>query len=506
MRRATFVSLLLAATLPALASGDASPPPASTPDVLERALPAVVLMLAARPDGATGYGAGLIVSHDGLVLTNLHLVLNARSLSALLYRRDRLSYTPMDGGLARYLFENQKDVVTAQLVRGDPTTDLALVKLDVDTSRVNLLEMSSRPLRRGEPVLALGHPQETVWSFTAGVVSSLHHGAIQHDAAVNRGNSGGPLLTARGEVVGINTSKVLGGADGLAFARPIHLARNLVAEVQEPSTLDLSTPERAVLSCFHAQELASPDIAHCFDWDGRWDALQVALDGYSRKGGIAAAQVHKARAHLQRIGGKSGWIEERRRAVVGFVRGDPAAKDAAISSLSPAQPLRLAPGNTSGSAVVAGANKGAKPGASARPNGLKVDLHNPRAIQEALRMGIRVDAVAQPRPDLAWVLIRGRNTDGSEYRFSECWAKNGDRWLQRTPPLGAELALLPAGWAPPLQDLDSWSEQMVLTLARAAPQPRRAGPLPAAASPLPGAVLVTPASPGVACALTHTCR
>ncbi|HZA50080.1 MAG TPA: trypsin-like peptidase domain-containing protein, partial [Myxococcaceae bacterium] len=413
------------AVSPAFASTATLPPPATTPDVLERALPAVVLVLAARPDGATGYGAGLIVSHDGLVLTNLHVVLNARSLSALLYRRDRLSYTPMDGGLARYLFENHKEIVSAHLVRGDPTTDLALVKLNADTSHVNLLEMSSRPLRPGEPVLALGHPHETVWSFTAGVVSSLHHGAIQHDAAVNRGNSGGPLLTARGEVVGINTSKVLGGADGLAFARPIPLARNLVSVAQAPPTLDLSTPERAVLSCFHAQELASPDIAHCFDWDGRWEALQSALDRHTRKGRLPARQVRHAREYLERIGGKAAWIEERRRAVVAFVRGDPSAKDPAVSSVAPARPPRIAAGNTSGTAVPAGAKTGAK------DNGLKIDLHNPRAIQEALRMGIRVDAVEQPRPDLAWVLIRGRNTDGTEYRFSECWIKKGDRWLQR---------------------------------------------------------------------------
>jgi S1-C subfamily serine protease len=487
MRRSLIAVLAAAAAAssPAHAESDAPPSPTSIPDVLERALPAVVLLLAARPDGATGYGAGLIVSHDGLVLTNLHVVLNARSLSALLYRRDRLSYTPMDGGLARYLFENQKEIVGAHLVRGDPTTDLALVKLDADTSQVKLLEMSSRPLRPGEPVLALGHPQETVWSFTAGVVSSLHHGAIQHDAAVNHGNSGGPLLTARGEVVGINTSKVLGGADGLAFARPIQLARNLVAVAQEPATLDLSNPERAVLSCFHAQELASPDIAHCFDWDGRWDALQTALDRHAAKGRAAARQVRSARDYLERIGGKAGWIEERRRAVVAFVRGEPSAKEPAISSLSPAPP-RIAAGNTSGT-VVAGAKQ------APTDNGLKIDLQNPRAIQEALRMGIRVDAVAQPWPDLAWVLIRGRNTDGSEYRFSECWVKKGDRWLQRTPPRAAELALLPADFARPLQDIDSWSEQMVLALARAG-QPRRT------------AAAFTPAPAGVACALTHTCR
>jgi S1-C subfamily serine protease len=487
----------------AWAAADVPPGPASTPDILERALPAVVLILAHRPDGTTGYGSGLIVSHDGLVLTNLHVVAGARNLTALLYRRDRLSYTPMDGGLARYLFENQKDVVPVHLVRGDATTDLALVKLRADTSQVKLLELSSRPLKRGEPVLALGHPQETVWSFTAGVVSALHHGAIQHDAAVNRGNSGGPLLTTRGEVVGINTSKVLSGADGLAFARPIHLARNLLAGAQEPATLDLSTPERAVLSCFHAQELASPDIAHCFDWEGRWDALQAAIDASSRSGKLSASDARRARDQLQRLGGKDGWVEERKRAVVSFIRSDPPAKDPGGSPSAATQPLRIAPGEAT--AKAAGGASGAASKYEEKPlkrNGLKLDLGNPRAIQEVLRMGIRVDAVEQLRPDVAWVLISGRNTDGTEYRFSECWTRKGDRWLQRAPPLREELALLPSGWAPPLDDLDTWGERMIRTLTRGG---ERSSRLPTS-DPLSGQLLLTPAPPGVACRLSHTCH
>jgi hypothetical protein len=148
--------------------------------------------------------------------------------------------------------------------------------------------------------------------------------------------------------------------------------------------------------------------------------------------------------------------------------------------------------------VPAGAKGGAK------DNPLKIDLQNPRAIQEALRMGIRVDAVEHPRPDLAWVLIRGRNTDGTEYRFSECWIKKGDHWLQRTPPGEAELALLPSGWARPLQDVETWSEKMVLALANAAQQPKRSASSSAAANARGTAF--TPAPAGVACGLTHTCR
>ncbi len=407
---------------------------AASVDVLENALPTVVLLLAKRADGTVGYGAGLIVSHDGMVVTNLHVVANAQSLSALLYRRDRVSYTPMDGGLTRYLFENQKEVVGARLVREDPTTDLALVKIDADTSSVPLLELSSRPLKPGEAVLALGHPQETVWSFTAGVVSAIHQGAIQHDAAVNHGNSGGPLLTARGEVVGINTSKVLGGADGLAFARPVDFIRNLLAQAQAPRFLDLSSPDKAVLSCMRAQELASPDIVECFDWDTRWASFEAAISEY------ASAASHpelakRARDVLAQFGGKEGWIEARKLEVMAFVRAEKAPPK------GDRHDRRLL-----------------------QQNGLKVDVLNPREIQEVLRMGIRVESVNYARHDLAWVLITGRNKDGTEYRFSECWVKMGDRWLQRTPPGPQDSNLRPKTFAPPLDDYATWRKRLVQSL------------------------------------------
>lgn len=433
-------------------------------DALERALPNVVLMLAYRPDGTTGYGAGLIVSHDGLVITNLHVVSGATSLAAMLYDKNRVSYTPMDGGLTRYLFENERALVRARLVRGDPTNDLALVKVDADTSKIQLLELSNRPVRPGEPVLALGHPQETVWSFTAGVVSAIHHGAIQHDAAVNRGNSGGPLLSARGEVIGINTSRVLGDADGLAFARPIDLVQDLIQQVARgPRTLDLSAPDKAVLSCMRAEELASPDIAHCFDWEARWVLLQNSIDEQVRMGVLTPEEAAAARRRLDELGGKEGWIEDRRRYLVGFVRGERARNN----------PERPPPANDALhlEAGVSGATGDEKVADTWDPrllerNGLKLDVSNPRAIQEVLRMGIRVEEVKYVRDDLAWVLVNGRNTDGTPYRFSECWVKKGDRWLQHSPPSPEEVKLLPPELAPPIDDYDSWKQVMVQGLIR----------------------------------------
>src|SRR5689334_2254031 len=93
---------------PSLAKA-ASPAEPTVAEVVDRALPAVVLLLNNRADGSTVYGAGLIVGRDGRVLTNQHVIADAKSLGAMLYKPGRVSYTPMDGGLGRYIFENQKD-------------------------------------------------------------------------------------------------------------------------------------------------------------------------------------------------------------------------------------------------------------------------------------------------------------------------------------------------------------------------------------------------------------
>ena len=102
--------------------------------VVTQALPSVVLLFNSREDGKTLFGAGLLLGPNGLVLTNLHVVGDSKGLGAILYRPDLVSYTPMDGGLDRFLFENQRHVVAAQIVRSDPTMDLALVRIEADTT------------------------------------------------------------------------------------------------------------------------------------------------------------------------------------------------------------------------------------------------------------------------------------------------------------------------------------------------------------------------------------
>jgi S1-C subfamily serine protease len=145
----------------------------------------------------------------------------------MMYDPRRTSYTAFDGGLTRYIDENEAAIVPAHLVRADAALDLALVRVEADTSRLPHLPIRKDPVALGERVIAVGHPGESVWSLTLGIVSSMHHGAIQHDAALTEGNSGGPLVDAEGRVVGINTAKLVNGIDRVGFARPISMAAAL---------------------------------------------------------------------------------------------------------------------------------------------------------------------------------------------------------------------------------------------------------------------------------------
>ncbi|HTP53231.1 MAG TPA: trypsin-like peptidase domain-containing protein [Anaeromyxobacteraceae bacterium] len=159
-----------------------------------------------------GQGSGVVLASDGCVLTNAHVAAGEGPL------RIRLP-----GGMA----------VRAELVGKDERTDLAVARADaVDLSALPLAER--RRLRVGELVVAIGNPLGFERSVSVGVVSALYRslpgpghafldGLIQTDAAVNPGNSGGPLLDASGEVVGI-TAAMIPRASGLAFAVPAHTA------------------------------------------------------------------------------------------------------------------------------------------------------------------------------------------------------------------------------------------------------------------------------------------
>jgi S1-C subfamily serine protease len=188
--------------------------------VADKVGPAVVRVERGLQNGRGGIGSGVVISPDGLVLTNSHVVDGARDLR---------------------LTDTEGRSMEAQRLGEDPDTDLALLRAGAARNLTAAMLGDSKTLRRGQLAVAIGNPLGFESTVTAGVVSALGRSlrartgrliedVIQTDAALNPGNSGGPLVNSRGEVIGINTA-VIAGAQGICFAVASNTAQFVLSEI-----------------------------------------------------------------------------------------------------------------------------------------------------------------------------------------------------------------------------------------------------------------------------------
>ena len=171
-----------------------------------------------------GTGSGVIVSPDGLIITNYHVIENASEIEVT---------------------SNKNKTYVAEIIGSDPSTDLAVLKIKSDESLPFIPFGDSEVARIGEWVLAVGNPFNLNSTVTAGIISaksrdlndrdSKNQSFIQTDAAVNMGNSGGALVNTDGELIGINTaiSSITGGFVGYSFAVPSNIVRKVFEDLIE---------------------------------------------------------------------------------------------------------------------------------------------------------------------------------------------------------------------------------------------------------------------------------
>jgi S1-C subfamily serine protease len=178
-----------------------------------------------RPVPVEGTGSGVIIDPEGYILTNDHVVVNSDEIEVTLPGRER---------------------VQAKLMGADPSTDTAVIKIDYPEPLPAAVLGDSSTIRPGQMAIAIGNPYGLDNTVTVGVISAVNRsllssnnyiikGVIQTDAAVNPGNSGGPLLNSRGEVIGINSAIIstTEGFQGIGFAIPINTAREVARELIE---------------------------------------------------------------------------------------------------------------------------------------------------------------------------------------------------------------------------------------------------------------------------------
>ncbi|AHH21544.1 putative serine protease [Nocardia nova SH22a] len=213
-------------------------PPGSVPAVAQKVVPSVVMIRVASARGEGGEGSGVVLSSNGLILTNNHVASGAGPNA-------KMEVAFQDGTTAN-----------ASIVGADPVSDLAVIKVEGKTDLTPIELGTSNNVMVGQPVVAVGSPLGLAGTVTTGIVSALNRpvstsgeagsqgtviSAIQTDAAINPGNSGGALVDMNGKLIGINTAIATlsagemqgsqSGSIGLGFAIPVDQARRIADEL-----------------------------------------------------------------------------------------------------------------------------------------------------------------------------------------------------------------------------------------------------------------------------------
>jgi len=223
----------------------------------------------------TSLGSGVVVSEDGYILTNNHVVADAEEILVIFLNKEKYE---------------------AKIIGRDPKTDLALIKIKLDKPIPAARLGDSDKLRVGDWVVAIGNPFGLGSTVTAGIVSAKgriigagpYDNFIQTDASINPGNSGGPLFNLDGEVIGINTAIATrsGGNVGIGFAIPINMAKSVMSQLKEKGKVIRGWLGVVI-------QVITPEIKEKFSLETTEGALvgEVSKGSPAEKGGLKRGDV-----------------------------------------------------------------------------------------------------------------------------------------------------------------------------------------------------------------------
>ena len=375
-----------------------------------------------QPQPRTGFGSGVIISTDGYIITNNHVIERADEIEVSL---------------------NDNQTFTAKIIGTDPTTDIALLK--IETNNLQALPFGdSEKLNIGEWVLAVGNPFNLRSTVTAGIVSAKGRSVmsgetdrdkissyIQTDAAVNPGNSGGALVNTKGELVGINTAlySETGNFAGYSFAVPISIAGKVVADLKE-----FGVVQRAMLGIymFNPQDAKKDDEkikvlegAYISEFAPNSSAkaaglevgdVIIAVNGVSVKStGALQEQVSKFRPgdkvkiDADRYGTSKTFTVELRNVqgntdVVAKAKTGAEILGATFQALSDTQKKEL---DISDGVEVSEVSRGGKVAEAGIRRGFIITTVNDRRISTSDDINEIVDSILESRSEDKWLFVRG---------------------------------------------------------------------------------------------------